>query len=82
VVAAAKRRPLAGNYSSTSQLILALIIIVDNMEKSQANSHIHSISIRYRYNLHVPHTDLSKCQKGVYYSGIKLFSKLPPNNKI
>jgi hypothetical protein len=44
----------------------------------ETDSDICSISIRYRYNLHVPNTNLSKYQKGVYYSGIKLFSKLPP----
>jgi hypothetical protein len=27
-------------------------------------------------------TNLSKYQRGVYYSGIKLFSELPPNIKI
>jgi hypothetical protein len=37
--------------------------------------------MRYRYNLHVPNTDLSKYQKGVYCAGIKLFNFLPPNIK-
>jgi hypothetical protein len=54
---------------------------VDNMEKFQTNSDIHSISTRYRYNLHVPNSNLSKYQKGVYYSGIKLFKNLPTNVK-
>jgi hypothetical protein len=29
----------------------------------------------------MPNTNLSKYQKGVYYSGIKLFNNLPPNIK-
>jgi hypothetical protein len=60
-------------------LLSLLSLIVDNMEKFQTNSDIHSISTRYRYNLHVPGTNLSKYQKGVHYSGIKLFNKLQPN---
>jgi hypothetical protein len=51
------------------------------MEKFKTNSVNHSVSTRNRYNLHVPYTNLSKYQKGVYYSGIKLFNKLPPNIK-
>jgi hypothetical protein len=49
------------------------------MEKSHTNSDIDSVSTRYRYNLYVPNTDISKYQKVVYSSGIKLFNKLPPN---
>jgi hypothetical protein len=68
--------PLASEF-----LLSLLSFVVDNMKKFQTNSHIHSISTRYRYNLHVPNTNLSKYQKGVYYSVIKLFNKLPPNIK-
>jgi hypothetical protein len=35
----------------------------------------------YRYNFHVQNSNLSKYQKGVYYSGIKIFNNLPPNVK-
>jgi hypothetical protein len=49
------------------------------MEKFQTNSGIHSIPTGNRYNLHVPNTNLSKYQKGVYHYRYKLFSKLPPN---
>jgi hypothetical protein len=55
--------------------------VVDNIEKFQTNSDIHNISTRYRYNLHVPNTNLSKYQKGVYYPGITLFNNLPPTIK-
>jgi hypothetical protein len=63
-------------------LLSLLSFVVDNMKEFQTNSDIHSISTRYRYNLHVPNTNFSKYEKGVYYSGIKLFSKLPPNIKV
>jgi hypothetical protein len=53
-------------------LLTLLSFVVDNTEKFQSNSDIHSINTRYRYNLHVPNTNLSKYQKGVYYSGINL----------
>jgi hypothetical protein len=51
------------------------------MEKFQTNSDIHSISKKCRYNLKVPNSTLSKCQKGIFYSGIKLFNNLPPSIK-
>jgi hypothetical protein len=65
-----------------SEFFLSLLsFVVDNIETFQTNSDIHNITTRYRYNLHVPNTNLSKCQKRVYYSGIKLFNNLPPTIK-
>jgi hypothetical protein len=37
----------------------------------------HSINTHHKLDLHVPLVNLSKVQKGVYYSGIKLFNSLP-----
>jgi hypothetical protein len=51
--------------------------LVDKMEKFQTSSDIHNLSTGYRYNLHVPTTNLSKYQKEIYYTGIKLFSNHP-----
>jgi hypothetical protein len=89
IIAGAKRRascmelfkkfnilPLASEF-----LLSLLSFVVDSMEKFQTNSDIDNINIRYRYNLHVPNSNLSKYQKGVNYSGIKLFNNLPPNVK-
>jgi hypothetical protein len=65
-----------------SEILLSLSsFVVDNLETFQTNSDIHNISTRYRYNLHVPNTNLSKYQNGVYYFGIKLFNNLPPTIK-
>jgi hypothetical protein len=65
-----------------SEFWLSLLsFVVDNIKTFQTNSDIHNIRTRYRYNLHVPNTNLSKYQKGVYYSGIKLFNNLPPSIK-
>jgi hypothetical protein len=47
-------------------------LVVDNIEKFQTNSDIHSKSTRY--NLYVPKSNFSEYQKGVYYNGIKLFT--------
>jgi hypothetical protein len=68
--------PLASKF-----LLSLLSFVVDNIEKFQTNSDIHNISTIYRYNLHVPNTNLSKYQKGVYYTRIKLFNNLPPTIK-
>jgi hypothetical protein len=68
--------PLASEF-----LLSLLSFVVDNFETFQTNSDIRNISTRYKYNLHVPNTNLSKYQKGVYYSGIKLFNNLPPTIK-
>jgi len=34
-----------------------------------------------RNNLYLPQTNLTICQKGVYYSGIKIFNNLPSEIK-
>jgi hypothetical protein len=62
-------------------LLSWLSFVVDNIEKFKTNSDIQNISTRYKYNLHVLNTNLSKYQKGVYYTGIKLFNNLPPTIK-
>jgi hypothetical protein len=59
--------PLASEF-----LLSILSFIVYTIEKFQTNSVIQSTSTRYRYNLHVPNSNLSKYQKGVYYYGTKL----------
>jgi hypothetical protein len=68
--------PLASEF-----LLSLLSFITDNIETFQTNSDIHNISTRYRYNFHVPNTNLSKYQERVYYSGIKLFNNLHPTIK-
>jgi hypothetical protein len=50
---------------------------VDNIEKLQTNSDIHSINTRHKHDLHQPRTNLTSHQKGAYYAGIKLFNTLP-----
>jgi hypothetical protein len=55
--------PLASKF-----LLSLLSFVMDNIETFQTNSDIHNIRARYRYNLHVPNTNLSKYQKGRWLS--------------
>ena len=65
-----------------SQYILSLLTFVsNNREQYFANSEIHNINTRHTTDLHLPRTHLSIYQKGVYYSGIKIFNSLPKNIK-
>jgi len=45
------------------------------------NNQIHSIHTRFKTNLHPPTANLTKFQKAVYYSAIKIFNNLPHNIK-
>jgi hypothetical protein len=66
-----------------SQYILSLLTFLsNNREQDFANSEIHNINTRHTSNLHLPRAHLNIYQKGVYYSGIKIFSSLPRDIKI
>jgi hypothetical protein len=65
-----------------SQYILSLLTFVsDNKEQYFTNSEIHNINTRHTSNLHLRRTHLNIYQKGVYYSGIKIFGSLPRDIK-
>jgi hypothetical protein len=58
-----------------SEFILCLLsFVVENLDKFQINTDAHNLNTRYKYDLHMPNTNLTKYQKG----GIKLFNNLPP----
>jgi hypothetical protein len=62
-----------------SQYILFLLLfIVDNKNLFHVFSEIHSINTRQNSHLHQPQANLTLCQKGPYYSDIKVFNNLPP----
>ena len=48
---------------------------------STQDSQIHSVHTRFKTNLHPPIANLTKFQKGVYYSGIKNFNNIPHDIK-
>jgi hypothetical protein len=43
----------------------------------EANSTIHNVNTRTKYDLHYPLSQLTVFQKGTYYDGIKMFNSLP-----
>ena len=56
-----------------SQHIFSLsTFVVTNINAFKWKSATHSINTRQGYDLHRPKTNLTKAQKGVCYSGIKI----------
>jgi hypothetical protein len=65
-----------------SQNILSLATYVSkNMELFTLNADIHTKNTRNKFNLFLPHSRLTKYQKGVYFAAIKIFNHLPENIK-
>jgi hypothetical protein len=63
-----------------SQYILSLLLfVVQNIEEFTSNSEVHSINTHHKSHLYPPSIKLTKYQKEVYYSGIKIFNHLPQN---
>jgi hypothetical protein len=54
-----------------------LVFVVKDKGLFALNIEFHSINTHHKLHLHVPIVNLSKVQKGVYYSSIKLFNSLP-----
>jgi hypothetical protein len=63
--------------SIPSQYIFSLLLFVNkNKGLFLSNSEIHDINTRYSYNLHLPTTNLTLEQKGVLYSGSRIYNHL------
>ena len=61
-----------------TQYIFSLLIFLNkNKNQFTLNSEIHNYATRQQINSHPPQVNLTKCQKGVGYVGIKVFNKLP-----
>ena len=68
--------------SLTSQYIFSLLMfVVKNIELFKLNSDIHHTETRYNNDFHLPSAKLNLFQKGVFYSGIKVFNHLPSGIK-
>jgi hypothetical protein len=62
-----------------SQFIFAILLFVlKNRSLFITNYDRHNIQTRYKDNLYTPTSSLILYQNGVYYTGIKIFNKLPP----
>jgi len=55
--------------------------VIKNKHLFYTNNQIHSIHTRFKTNLHLLTANVTKFQKGVYCSGIKIFNNLPHNIK-
>jgi len=71
-----KLPPLCSQYIQAMSLYL-----VNNKHLYTMNMEIHKFKTRCNNNLHPPISNLTKFQKGVYYSGTKIFIHLPANIK-
>ena len=61
-----------------SQYIYSIsIYLVKNKHLFHTNNQTHSIHTRFKTNLHPPTANLTKFQKAVHYSAIKIFNNLP-----
>lgn len=66
----------------SSQYIYSTIkFVVKNLNKFVKTSDVHMYNTRNRSDLHLPLNRLKLSQKGAYFSGIKLFNKLPNDLK-
>jgi len=69
--------------SLPSQYIFPLLVFVNkNGSCFISNSEIHDINTRHNCNLHLPSTNLTLVQKGVLFSGNKIYNHLPLNIKM
>jgi len=50
--------------------------MIKNKDLFSTNYQIHNVHTRFKTNLHPPTANLTKFQKGVYYSGIEIFNNL------
>jgi len=66
-----------------SQYIFSMLVfVVKNRDLFLSNSEIHDINTHYNYKLHLPTTNLTLVQKGVLYSGSRIYNHLPLHIKI
>jgi len=69
--------------SLPSQYVFTLLVFVNkNRGLFQSNSEIHDLNTRFNHNLHLPSTNSTLVQKGVLYSGSKIYNYLPSNIKV
>jgi len=65
-----------------SQYIFSIsIFVIKNKHLFYTNNQTHNVHTIFKTNLHPPTANLTKIQKTVYYSAIKIFNSLPHNIK-
>jgi hypothetical protein len=53
------------------------MFVVKKKDLFKTNSDIHSFKIRFNHDLHIPVANVVVFQKGLRYSGIKVYNHLP-----
>ena len=53
-----------------------LLFVTKNKDHFLSNSQVHKINTRQTFDLYIPTANLTMYQKGVYYSGIKIYNHL------
>jgi len=62
-----------------SQYIYSILLFVTkNKDLYLSNSQVHKINTRQTFNLYVRTANLTNYQKGVHYSGVRIYNHLPP----
>jgi hypothetical protein len=62
---------------SQYKYIYYFYLLLKNNDQFLSNSQVHKINTRQIFNLYVPMANLTIYQKGVYYSGTKIYNHLP-----
>jgi hypothetical protein len=60
-----------------SHIFSTLMFVVRHKDIFTVNAELHKINTQQKRDLHIPSVNLTKVQKGVYYSGVTLFNSLP-----
>jgi len=53
--------------------------VVKNLNIYQPNTSVHGMNAKQQNKLHIPSARLFSIQRGVYYSSVKIFNKVPQN---
>jgi hypothetical protein len=69
--------PLQSQYISS-----ILLFVVKNRNYFRSNTDILDINTRFNHNLHLPSTNLSIVQRGVLFSGSRIYNHLLSNIKL
>ena len=62
-------------------LFSRLMYVVNNKHLFTKNLEVHNHDTRIANNFHLPITNLTKYERGAYYTGIKIFNYLPARIK-
>ena len=62
----------------SSQYIYSLLLfVIKHRDMFVSNSEIHDRNTRFNHDLHLPTTNLTLTQRGVFYSGSRIYNYLP-----